>query len=155
MSQQNATQPMLNLTTYAWSGENRLTTVQRSMGSPQTIAMRYNADGLRESFTESGSSITQIWDRQNPLLEMQSPSFMRAFFTNTPNLFGNLVSQRRSGASTFHHFNALGSAIGLTNSSQTLSDVYRYTAFGTALTGRFLRLIAELGGRALWKSARK
>lgn len=47
-----------------------------------------------------------------------------------PQPYGNLVSQQRSGQSTFYHFDVLGSAAALTTSTQTVSDSYTYRAFG-------------------------
>ena len=51
--------------------------------------------------------------------------------------YGSLLSQSRKVSSvwtpSFYHFDALGSAAGLTNSSQTLTDSYLYKAYGELL----------------------
>jgi RHS repeat-associated protein len=50
--------------------------------------------------------------------------------TLAPELHGELVSQRRSGATAFYHGDALGSVRALTNSAQTVTDTRDYQAFG-------------------------
>jgi RHS repeat-associated protein len=47
-----------------------------------------------------------------------------------PEMYGELVSQRRSGATSFHHFDALGSTDKLTDSNAATLAEYLYKAFG-------------------------
>ncbi len=47
-----------------------------------------------------------------------------------PRQYGELVSQRRSGATSFCHFDALGSVRGLANSSEIVTDTRDFKAFG-------------------------
>ncbi len=45
-----------------------------------------------------------------------------------------LVSQRIGETSVFHHFDALGSTLALTDANENVTDTYRYYAFGEVLT---------------------
>jgi hypothetical protein len=68
-----------------------------------------------------------------------------ARYTLAPELYGALVSQRRSGATSFHHGvhpersrrDALGSTDRLTDAAQGVLNSYLYRAFGeqTQLSG--------------------
>jgi hypothetical protein len=55
-------------------------------------------------------------------------------YTLAPEVYGSLVSQRRSGATSFHHFDALGSTDRLTSAAQAVTDSYLYRAFGQQST---------------------
>ena len=94
------------ITTNAWDAENRLT--QIVLPSAVVNTMLYNADGQRAD--HSGTS-NLIWDFQNVLLETNASNVTQALYTLSPNVYGNQISQSRSAASSFYHFNALGSAI--------------------------------------------
>jgi RHS repeat-associated protein len=52
-------------------------------------------------------------------------------YTLGPALYGDLVSQRHSGATSWYHFDGLGSTDRLSNVSGTVTDSYIYQAFGT------------------------
>jgi RHS repeat-associated protein len=47
-----------------------------------------------------------------------------------PEMYGELIRQRRSGATSFHHFDALGSTDKLTDSNAATLAEYLYKAFG-------------------------
>ena len=53
-----------------------------------------------------------------------------AKYTQEPKLYGGLISQRRSGATSFYHYDAIGTTRALTSSSQAVTDSAVYTAFG-------------------------
>jgi len=71
-----------------------------------------------------------IWDQENIALETDSGNSTVAAYTHAPEGYGNLISQRRSGATSHYHFDALGSTRVLTNSAQTPTDTADYRAFG-------------------------
>jgi len=54
-----------------------------------------------------------LWDRENIVAEVGDGGTVAAY-TLAPAAYGHLVSQRRSGASSFHHYDALGSTAQLT-----------------------------------------
>ncbi len=122
-------------TSYTWDIENRLTKLWLPAGVVNT--MIYNADGLRMGKTDSAGTEKFVWDKQNLLLETNTSNVTQAAYTLKPDTFGSLISQRRGGSSQFHHFDALGSTMGLSDISQTLTDAYLYQAYGapTAQTG--------------------
>ena len=75
-----------------------------------------------------------IWDGQDVLLETDAGNTTQVTYTQTPNIYGDLVSQRRSTTTKYYHFDALGSTLALTDSGENVTDTYRYFAFGNSLT---------------------
>jgi len=77
-----------------------------------------------------------VWDRENILAEAGAGGTVAAY-TLAPAAYGQLVSQRRSGASSFHHYDALGSTAQLTGGDGAALAAYLYRAFGeqTLLSG--------------------
>jgi RHS repeat-associated protein len=69
------------------------------------------------------------------LSETDGSDVTQAEYTLEQITYGDLLSERRSNASSFYHFDALGSADRLTNSAQTVTDSYVYEAFGTVKAG--------------------
>ena len=76
-------------------------------------------------------------DGENVLLETDSGGSTQVAYTLEPALYGNLVAQRRSGTSWWHHFDALGSTERLVGSDGATGVRYLSTAFGlpTVLAG--------------------
>ena len=70
-----------------------------------------------------------------------------AKYTREPKLYGGLISQRRSGVSSFYHYDAIGTTRALTNSSQATTDTAVYTAFGekVASTGATVNPFGYVG----------
>jgi len=84
------------------------------------------------------------------LLETNGNGATQARYTLTPDDLGLLVAQRRNGATAFYHADALGSAVGLSAADQSLTDSYRYFAFGDTLTTtgdtvNSFRFVGQLG----------
>src|SRR6516225_5022673 len=75
-----------------------------------------------------------IWDVQNYLAEADGNDAINVVYTNEPRHHGNLISTRISGASSYHHFDAIGSARQLTNLSGTLTDTAIYDAWGAIIS---------------------
>jgi RHS repeat-associated protein len=71
-----------------------------------------------------------IHDGENVLLETDSGGTTQAAYTLEPQAYGNLISQRRSGATAWHLFDALGSTERLTNNAETTLVTYLHKAFG-------------------------
>ena len=108
-------------------GENGLIKVESADG---TFTMTYDAEGLRRQ-KEEGATVTKfLWDAQKVLLETDGQNATVAAYTLSDDVYGDLVSQRRSGVSRFHQFDALGSTDRLTASDGTVTDSYVYYAFG-------------------------
>ena len=71
-----------------------------------------------------------------------------------PNEFGRLISQKivSENETFYHHYDALGSTIALTDGSEVITDEYAYQAFGktaaeTGATPNPYQWVAELGYR--------
>jgi len=111
-----------SLTTHTWDLEDRMTKVEVAGGAVNT--MSYDGDGRRRRTEDSDGLRNVIWDQENIALETDSGNSTVAAYTHAPQGYGALVSQRRSGATSFHHFDALGSTDRLTDASQNALITY-------------------------------
>jgi hypothetical protein len=84
----------------------------------------YNGDGQRVQIVDSQGTKKPIWDFENILLETDGSNNTQVIYTLEPNVYGNLVSQRRSSTTSFYLFDALGSTRKLTGSAGTVTDSY-------------------------------
>ena len=112
--------------------------------------MTYDADGLRRSFALAGDETRFVWDNQDVLLETNAGGVTQTAYTQTPALFGEIVAQRKAGASHFYHFDGLGSTMELTDGAEATTDTLRYRAFGESLvatgtTAPRYRWVGKLG----------
>jgi RHS repeat-associated protein len=98
-----------------------------------TDAFTYNGDGQRVQKVDSGGTTNFVWDGQNVLLEASAGNVIQAVYTLEPQTYGNLVSQRRGGATSFYHFDGLGSTIQLTGAAGSVTDSYLYDSWGNFL----------------------
>lgn len=73
-----------------------------------------------------------IWDVRHDsyLMEKDGAGTTTAVYTNEPTPYGRLLSQHRSGVSSYYHFDGHGSTRALTNEDQDVTDTAAYTAFG-------------------------
>src|SRR5947208_2397070 len=73
-----------------------------------------------------------IWDVENDnyLAETDDGGNTTAVYTNEPEPYGRLISQRRGNDTSYYHFDTLGSTRGLTNSSQVVTDTNIHDAWG-------------------------
>ncbi len=83
------------VTTNTWTYENRLRTV--TMATPATTTFTYDGDGLRRQTVTSAGTTNFIWDGQDVLLETDVSNNTQVTYTQTPNIYGDLVSQRLVG----------------------------------------------------------
>lgn len=58
-----------------------------------------------------------IWDEDNLVAETDGTNAVNVVYTNEPQQYGNLISTRIAGTTSYHHFDALGSTRQLTNSA--------------------------------------
>ena len=120
------------MTTNTWDFENRLIQVALPTGTVDTFA--YNGDGQRVQKQDSSGTTKHVWDEQNIVLETDGSSIIQVVYTLEPALFGNLISQRRSGISSFCLFDALGSTKQLADSTGGATDSYQYDSFGNIIS---------------------
>jgi len=120
-------------TTLSYDYENRLTSVLLPDASRSTYG--YDPDGARvktENPTEDSTETRiQIWDRENVLCETDAAGKTKVVYTLEPNLYGNLISQIRSGIPSFHVFDALGSTVALCDQCMNVTDRVVYEAYGS------------------------
>ena len=73
-----------------------------------------------------------VWDvlSDNVLKETDSLDLTTVNYTAAPSIFGEVFSERQSGADHYYHFDGLGSTRNLTEHDEDVSDSYTYSAFG-------------------------
>ncbi|MHB8638094.1 MAG: RHS repeat domain-containing protein [Fimbriimonadaceae bacterium] len=119
------------ITTNTWDLENRLTKVALPSGTVNTFT--YNGDGQRVKRQDSTGTLKEVWDSEKILLETDQSNVTQVIYTLSPGIYGDLISQRRSGVSRYFLFDPLGSASRLTDGSQNVTDSYLFKAFGESL----------------------
>jgi len=140
--------PANEVTTYTWDDENRLVGIAYPGGNADTFT--YLGDGKRASKEDSDGLSKHIWDGENILIDADTNWATEALYTLEPEFFGNLVSQRRGGASYWHHFDGLGSTDRLTDSSEVAQNSEIFRAFGESQAATInvvnpFRYVGQLG----------
>ena len=126
-------------TNYNWDYENRLAKIDNPSGDDYVY--EYDGDGIRvRSGHDSGQG--NAWDTRfyydtdaplyAYLFESDNNKNMTVAYTIDPG--GHLISQRRSGATSYHLYDLLGSTRKFLDSGQTVTDSYSYYAFGEVRT---------------------
>ena len=114
-------------TTYAYDYENRLTSI--TFPDSSTNSFIYYPDGRRLSKTEkSGAKINYFYDGLNTVVETDSGGTTVARYTGVG--IDDWISMDRGGSSYYYLKDALGSATGLTDTSENVVATYQYDAFG-------------------------
>ena len=74
-----------------------------------------------------------IWDDDNLLAEADGTNTTNTVYTNEPEQYGNLISSRISGSTSYHHFDAIGSTRQLSSAAGAVSETVIYDAWGTVV----------------------
>src|SRR5579863_5862698 len=74
-----------------------------------------------------------IWDEDNLLAETDVNNVVQTVYTNEPQQYGNLLSSRISGTTSYHHFDAIGSTRQLSTHTGLVSDTVTYDAWGNVV----------------------
>ena len=100
--------PTGNRTTTTWNYENQPTQYLLPAGSP--VTMSYNGDNRRVISQQGATSTKFVWDATTDayLSELDGANAVQAVYTNEPQHYGSVVSQRRSSTSHWLHADALG-----------------------------------------------
>jgi YD repeat-containing protein len=85
--------PSNQRTTNTWNDDNRLVKVQIPDGTVTTAT--YRADGLRYQKQDSSGTRKFVYDGQNYLVETDQTGAVTVVYTNKPEQYGELISQRR------------------------------------------------------------
>jgi RHS repeat-associated protein len=85
------------------------------------------------------TAVNYLWDpaESNIVRELDDTGAVTAQYTAEPDLYGDLLSQRRNGQDSYYHYDGQGSTLALTNANGDVTDTYAYSAFGevTSSTG--------------------
>jgi len=124
------------ITDYTFDAADRMVGV--TLPDASAIAYGYDADGRRVSQSIDGQVTDYLWDEASPygdvVLETDGSGSMLASYV----LGGTgLLSQTRSGVTSYYLQDGQGSTRALTNDSGVLIDTYDYTAFFDSLTGLY------------------
>ena len=96
-----------------------------------------------------------LWDpvEDNIVKELDDAGNTTANYTTEPYLYGDLISQRRAGQSSFYHYDGQGSTTSLTDSAANVTDTYAYSAFGelTARTGGTVNPFQYVGQKGYYR----
>jgi RHS repeat-associated protein len=65
--------------------------------------------------------------------ELDGTGTVQAVYTNEPQQYGGVISQRRGTTTSTHHYDALGSTRFLTDSSGNVTDTYLHDAWGNSV----------------------
>jgi RHS repeat-associated protein len=140
--------PSNQLTTNTWDFENRLTQV--AIPSAIVDTFTYNGDGQRVQKIDSTGTTKHVRDGQNIILETDASNIIQVVYTLQQELYGNLISQWRSGIGSFYLYDGLGSTTQLAGSTGSVADSYLYDSFGNILvasgsTTNCFRYVGQLG----------
>ena len=119
------------ITTNTWSPENQV--LQEVKADGTTESYLYAQNGQRKQKTNASGTTNFTWDNQNIILESTPAGVLQARNTNNPGTWGGLVSQNRSGTSSFYGFDSQRSTRVLVSSAGSTTDIYLYTLFGVEL----------------------
>ena len=127
-NQLTRTEPTGGLITNTWDYENRRTTVVLPSAARSTAS--YDPDGLRVHFQDSDGETNFLWDDQALLMEADDLGAIVRTYTLEPTRFGHLISSLSGNTTLFYHFDALGTASRITNSSEQIAQQNIIDAFG-------------------------
>jgi RHS repeat-associated protein len=134
-------------TTYTWDWEERLKSMTSADGSVERYV--YSGGGQRRQKETSESTVNFVWDDGNLLQEWNAAPTLVAHYTDWPEIWGGLVSQRRGATSSFYRFDLTKSTRALMSSSGGDTDSYIYHAFGeeeaTGISTNPFRYVGQLG----------
>ncbi len=128
-NQQIMALPSADRITNTWDYENRLTTV--ALPNATRVTNTYHPDNLRVSSDDGTSSKTWLWNDQNLVSQTESGVLV---VTNTPDLYGDLISQNNGTNTKWYHFDARGDSRELSDASEIVTDTRCYDAWGNILS---------------------
>ena len=113
---------------YTWDVDESLTKIE----APQTtLENRYNSRMQRVWRREDGDASDLVYDSDKLIAEATGGGLGRYYLSEGGGAYSPLVSQL--GSQHWFLFDALGTTLGLAASNGSLSDMFRYEAFGTSL----------------------
>jgi len=80
---------------------------------------------------DDGVAITRyVYDGNNLILETDDTGSVEAEFTYLPSEYAQVISQHRSGDSSYYQFDGINNVRQMTDASQVVTDEYDFDAFG-------------------------
>lgn len=117
-----------NNTQYIYDGLNRLIKVVLLNGNSNIF--KYDPLGNRiKKIDSNGLTTNYLYDGNNILMELGNSGNTQARHTTGFNL-DEWISMDKNGLSYYFHKDGLGSITGLTNSMETVENIYEYDIFG-------------------------
>ena len=117
--------------TFSYGFGSRLTQIQKVRGGSvqQTVSYEYDGGGQRVKVTDSGGTQYFLYDGGMPVLELDANKVITARYLYGANgvVYRYLVDTH---AYEYHHTNALGSNIVLTDDNENVLVRYEYDVFG-------------------------
>ncbi|WP_146201382.1 RHS repeat-associated core domain-containing protein [Leucothrix arctica] len=123
------------VTDYQYNALNQLTQVQKSEASvvTDTLTYAYDVEGNRVTLQKNGSETRFIVDNNQAYAQVVQEQDATGQ-TQVSYLYGDdLLQQQRDTEISYYHYDGLGSTRLLTDETETLTDRYRYDAFGEAI----------------------
>jgi len=137
-------------TNYTWDFRNKMLKVDFPSGDDPV--MRYDGDGSRVKKVVGATTRKYLYDvtAQVPAVLFETDGSLNEVAEYRRDAAGALVAMERSSTLYWYHFDHLGSTRALTNTSETVTDTYKYDAWGngTASTGSTTnphRFVGKLG----------
>lgn len=112
---------------YAWDENNRLREAEPPAGA---VTMTYNADGRRVQKQSPAETRKFVYDFEKVLQESDAGDATTREYTWTEEEYGDLVSECGDGETLYYEYDGVGSTADLVNDFETITDRYRYRAFG-------------------------
>jgi RHS repeat-associated protein len=135
-NQQIVEAPNGDRTTNTWDYENLTTKVEQPGNSVSTYT--WNADNHRVGKNVDGTETKMVWDDENILLETDGSNSTKVIYTLEPQVYGNVISERRKDGviwtPSYYHFDALGSTRNLTDENENVTDTWIYDAYGNIIS---------------------
>lgn len=133
-NQQLEQPPAGSRTTTTWDYENQ--PILYRLPDASRVTMSYNSDSRRVIKESASETVKFVWDpvADAYLSELDVSNTTQVVYTQEPQQFGRVISQRRSSTSNWYHTDSLGSTRALTNVSQVVSDTYLCDAWGNPIS---------------------
>ncbi len=126
--------------TYAYDLENQLLSIT---GTGLTASYTYDPFGRRLSQTVNSTTTRFLYDGADLIQETNSSGTLQAAYAYGPSV-DEPLRMVRGATTSYYHQDALGSVIALSNAAGTVTESYKYDAFGTVQTP------SSLGNRFLF-----
>ena len=133
-NQQLEQPPAGSRTTTTWDYENQ--PIVYRLPDASRMTMSYNSDSRRVTEESVSETVKFVWDpvADAYLSELDVSNATQVVYTQEPQQFGRVISQRRSSTSNWYHTDSLGSTRALTDVSQVVSDTYLCDAWGNPIS---------------------